>query len=335
MGLSRSTEQRPRLSGHGSLLWPLARGWARCWRLGLSAEPGPGIGSGDMEDPDELLRTILDWAETDSRVEAVIQTGSRAQRQRVDALSDLDIELIGTAASELADDDSWIQQLGKVMVTLPLANDSRGDRGWPSRLVVFDQGRKVDFTLASWQRIDDMNRDGLDELYDRGYVVHLDKTERLSQLPAPSGASQPKRPPTQTEFTSVESEYWFEATQVAVYLARRDLWVVKCRENTMHSCLLTMLEWFVQPTGIHTWHIGHHMSEWLPEREFALAQRVFTHFDVDDTVRGLNASMTLFEGVSQQAATSFGLEVRADLPSRVRDHLSRLTGQDLSAVQAQ
>ena len=288
-----------------------------------------------MEDPDELLRTILDWAETDSRVEAVIQTGSRAQRQRVDALSDLDIELIGTAASELADDDSWIQQLGKVMVTLPLANDSRGDRGWPSRLVVFDQGRKVDFTLASWQRIDDMNRDGLDELYDRGYVVHLDKTERLSQLPAPSGASQPKRPPTQTEFTSVESEYWFEATQVAVYLARRDLWVVKCRQNTMHSCLLTMLEWFVQPTGIHTWHIGHHMSEWLPEREFALAQRVFTHFDVDDTVRGLNASMTLFEGVSQQAATSFGLEVCADLPSRVRDHLSRLTGQDLSAAQAQ
>jgi hypothetical protein len=77
------------------------------------------------------------------------------------------------------------------------------------------------------------------------------------------------------------------------------------------------------------------MSEWLPEREFALAQRVFTHFDVDDTVRGLNASMSLFGGVSQQAATSFGLEVCADLPSRVRDHLSRLTGQDLSAAQAQ
>jgi aminoglycoside 6-adenylyltransferase len=155
----------------------------------------------------------------------------------------------------LADDDSWIQQLGKVMVTLPLANDSRGDRGWPSRLVVFDQGRKVDFTLASWQRIDDMNRDGLDELYDRGYVVHLDKTERLSQLPAPSGASQPKRPPTQTEFTSVESEYWFEATQVAVYLARRDLWVVKCpREH--HALVPVDHARVVRPTHRNT-HLAH------------------------------------------------------------------------------
>jgi len=286
-----------------------------------------------MEDPDELLRTILAWAETDSRVEAVIQTGSRARRQRVDALSDLDIELIGAHAPELADDDSWIRALGNVMVTLALANDAPDDLGWPTRLVVFDQGRKVDFTLAGWQRIDDMIRDGLDELYAHGYVVHLDKTERLSQLPAPLLAPPPRQAPTQTEFASVESEYWFEATQVAVYLARRDLWVVKFRENTMHSCLLKMLEWVVQATGTHTWHIGHHMSEWLPEREFALAQRVFTHFDFDDTVRGLNASLTLFEAVSQQAATSFGLETRTDLPSRVRQNLSRLTGQDFSPVE--
>jgi aminoglycoside 6-adenylyltransferase len=285
-----------------------------------------------MEDPDELLRRILAWAETDSRVEAVIETGSRARRQRVDALSDLDIELIGAHPSELADDDSWIQELGNVMVTLALANDSPGDLGWPTRLVVFEQGRKVDFTLAGWQRIDDMKRDGLDALYNHGYVVHLDKTERLSQLPAPLVAPPTRQPPTQAEFASVESEYWFEATQVAVYLARQDLWVVKFRENTMHSCLLKMLEWFVQATGTHTWHLGHHMSEWLPEREFALAQRVFTHFDVDDTVRGLNASMTLFETVSRQTATSFGLDARSDLPSMVRRHLSRLTGQDFSPV---
>lgn len=294
-----------------------------------------GVGSGDIEDPDELLRKILRWAATDPRVEAVIQTGSRARGLRVDELSDLDIELIGAHPLALADNDSWIQALGNVMVTLALSNDAPGELGWPPRLVVFDQGRKVDFTLAGWQRIDGMIRDGLDALYNDGYVVHLDKTERLSQLPAPSVAPPPRQPPTQAEFSSVESEYWFEATQVAVYLARRDLWVVKLRENTMHSCLLKMLEWFVQATGTHTWHIGHHMSEWLPEREFALAQCVFTHYDVDDTVRGLNASISLFEAVSQQAATSLGLDARTDLPCRVRNHLGRLTEQDFSAVQAQ
>jgi aminoglycoside 6-adenylyltransferase len=97
---------------------------------------------------------------------------------------------------------------------------------------------------------------------------------------------------------------------------------------------LTMLEWFAQATGAHTWHIGHHMSEWLPDNEFALAQQVFTHFDVDDTVRGLSASITLFESTSQQAATRFGLVARTDLPSSVRHQLSSLTGRDFRAVQA-
>jgi hypothetical protein len=83
----------------------------------------------------------------------------------------------------------------------------------------------------------------------------------------------------------------------------------------------------------YTWHIGHHMSEWLPEHEFALAQRVFTHFDVDDTLCGLNASITLFEAVSRQVAHQYGLAARADLPSRVRHHLTSLTGGDFGAVE--
>jgi aminoglycoside 6-adenylyltransferase len=281
-----------------------------------------------VEDPDELLLTILDWAKQDSRIDAVVQTGSRARRQRVDALSDLDIELISARPAELADDASWIAGMGDVMVTLALANDGPGDLGWPTRLVVFDGGRKVDFSIVGWQRIDEMVGGGLDELYDYGYIVLLDKLGRLSKLPVARVAPPNVRPPGQREFSAVESEYWFEATQVAVYLARRDLWVVKFRENTMHSCLLRMLEWFGQVHGTHTWHIGHHMSDWLPQRQYALAQQVFTRFDVDDTVRGLNASITLFEMVSRAVATHYGLTARADLPSRVRLHLETVTGHD-------
>src|SRR5262245_35509062 len=96
------------------------------------------VGSDGMEDPDGLLRRILEWAGTDDRVDAVVQTGSRARGRRVDAFSDLDIELIGSRPSELAEDDTWISALGAVMVTLALANDGPGDLGWPTRLVVFD-----------------------------------------------------------------------------------------------------------------------------------------------------------------------------------------------------
>jgi aminoglycoside 6-adenylyltransferase len=283
-----------------------------------------------MEDPNTLLRSILSWAQGDDRVEAVVQTGSRARGRRVDDFSDLDIELLGPRPFDLARDPSWIRSFGEPMVTLALDNDEPAGLGWPTRLVVFAQGRKVDFMLAGPRRIEDMLLHGLDDVYEHGYVVHLDKTGRTSRLPEPRMEPPTPRLPSQAEFSGVESEFWFEATQVAVYLARRDLWVVKFREHTMHQCLLRMLEWLVESDPVapgYTWHIGHHMDEWLPEREFEGVQQVFTRSDVGDTLRGLSASMGLFADVSARVAGRLNLSVRSDLPDRVREHLATVAGE--------
>ena len=140
-----------------------------------------------MEDPDVLLATILDWARDDPRVTGVLQTGSRARRRRVDEFSDLDIELIGPGRDSLGSDDSWFHSFGDVMVVLPLENDDgpEDEASWPTRLVVYAGGRKVDFTLAGEERIGDMVFNGLDELYDHGYKVHHDKSGLLDKLPEP------------------------------------------------------------------------------------------------------------------------------------------------------
>lgn len=270
-----------------------------------------------------LLSSILGWARTDDRVDVVVQTGSRARNRRVDALSDLDIELIGPQPDDLAGDGSWIAALGDVMVTLALANDGPGQSGWPSRLVVFGQGRKVDFTLAGPRRLEEMVAAGLDELYDAGYLVHLDKSGATADLPHATLEPPRRTPPTQAEFSAIETEFWFEATQVAIYLARGDLWVVKLREHTMHQDLLRMLEWLVQTDPVHpayTWHIGHHLAEWLPTREYEMAQAVFARYDPEDTRRALDSSMSLFADVSARVAERLGLAVRTDLPDRVRAH---------------
>ncbi|QIS18018.1 hypothetical protein F6W96_06605 [Nocardia terpenica] len=61
-----------------------------------------------VESAAEVLDRIVAFAASHDGIEAVIQTGSRARNQRVDRFSDLDIELIGTAAPALAGDDSWV-----------------------------------------------------------------------------------------------------------------------------------------------------------------------------------------------------------------------------------
>jgi aminoglycoside 6-adenylyltransferase len=283
-----------------------------------------------MEDPALLLGAVVSWAEQDVRVDGVVQTGSRARGQRVDAYSDLDIELICRAPEELAADASWLGEIGDTMVVLALANDEPGGIGWPTRLAVFAQGRKVDFTLAAHSRIREQVEHGLIDLYQRGYVVHLDKVGDLAELPRPTLVPAPATAPTQTEFSAVESEFWFEATQIAVYLARRDLWVVKVREHTMHTRLLQMLEWYAQsgPDGAQfTWHLGHHLHEWLPADLADRALQTFTHTDPDDTLRGLRTAMTLFGKVSATVAARHRLSHRADLPARVAAHSERVLAQ--------
>ncbi|MBA8805443.1 aminoglycoside 6-adenylyltransferase [Nocardioides ginsengisegetis] len=272
-----------------------------------------------MEDPDELIETILDWAQGDSRVSAVVLTGSRARADRVDRWSDLDVELIGPEPRELARQDEWLKCVGQAMVILPFDLEDL-----VTRLVVLPRGRKIDFSLWPEVRITTMVESGLNDLYNRGYQVLLDKTALTTGLPAATGIPTVPPRPEQAEFTRLESEFWFEATQVAVYLARADLWVVKFRENTMHSCLLTMLGWqaqFDRRNPRFTWHIGHHMDEWLSASDYDAAGAVFTHFDPQDTIRGISAAMDLFESATAAAASELFLEHRPELAQDARTHV--------------
>jgi aminoglycoside 6-adenylyltransferase len=275
-----------------------------------------------VEDVEQVTDCILEWAGGDSRIAAVVLTGSRGRGQRVDRFSDLDVELIGPRPRDLAADDDWIACVGQAMVVLPFDLDDL-----TSRLVVLPKGRKVDFTLWPEDRIARMVESGLTDLYERGYTVLMDKTGLTSALPRPSGRLPIPAMPTQREFSRLESEFWFEATQVAVYLIRADLWVVKFRENTMHQCLLRMLEWRVQSDPAQrrfTWHIGHHMDEWLAAADYAMAGQVFTHFDAPDTIRGITAAMNLFERATASAAANLSFIHRPELAAAARSHVLSL-----------
>lgn len=100
----------------------------------------------------------------------------------MDALSDLDIELIGPGRAGLVGDDDWPGTIADVLVSIHLGNEAPEEPDWPTCLVVFAEARKVDFTLAGTERIERMSGDGLDGLHQRGYIVRLDETGLTREL---------------------------------------------------------------------------------------------------------------------------------------------------------
>lgn len=255
-----------------------------------------------MENPVVLLDAILTFARDHPGIDAVVLTGSRGRGERVDEYSDLDVELIGPGTAALVGDDDWYRRFGEVLVSLQLANEDEGSPDWPTCLVVFAGGRKVDFTLAGLDRVGQIPTD---PTYARGYRILLDKTGLVSQVPAPA----PRRwsAPTRDEFLANQREFWFEASQVPVYARRGDLWPAQSRLAEMRDQLLQMLEWQARAAdpGADTWHNGHHLGEWSEFR--AQIPNVFATYDGADILRAHAAAVELYAAAIESVPAGLGL----------------------------
>ncbi|WP_225724612.1 MULTISPECIES: aminoglycoside 6-adenylyltransferase [unclassified Nocardia] len=277
-----------------------------------------------MEDPEQLLKRILEFAADDPGIRAVIQTGSRARGTRIDEFSDLDLEFIGPGAKALVGDDAWAERIAPVLVGIHLANDEEDEPDWPTYLVVFAEGRKVDFTLADTARLTEL-RDELDELYERGYRVLLDKDGLAAGLPTASGRPRAE-PPTAAEFETNQREFWFEATQVPIYAARGDLWHAQLRVAELRELLLTMLEWQTAATSsgqIDTWHAGHHVDEWVAAPLRDRTPAYFPAYQADSIVDAVRAMATTYATATAEAAEVLG-HTDLRLRDRVLAHIERI-----------
>ncbi|MGK8522587.1 aminoglycoside 6-adenylyltransferase [Nocardia asteroides] len=284
-----------------------------------------------MEDADLVIDKIIAFARARSGISAVIQTGSRARGTRVDAFSDLDIELIGPGTGDLVGADDWLHAIGPVLVNIHPDND---EPQWPTCLVVLAEGRKVDFTLAGPGRLDDMIAHGLDELYQRGYRVLLDKDGGTAALP-PATGGHTTTAPTAAEIDRTQREFWFEATQIPVYVARGDLWPAMLRVAELRELLLTMAEWHTAArSGGHVdhWHNGHHLHEWLDPRFRADPPRFFPHYTGQETLAAVRAMAETFTQLTAEVCHAWR-HPALDLRERVLAHAERIaatasTGED-------
>lgn len=270
----------------------------------------------------ELLEKIMHWARSNDNITALIMTGSRSRTDNMlDEFSDFDLELIAKDRDLLSKDDRWLRLFADIWTVLAL-DEGQED---PTRLVIYDGGHKVDFTLADRHRVANMVASKkLNSLYERGYRVLIDKEAITQGLPQPTGASPVVALPNQDEFKAVIREFWFEASHMPRYLLRNELWVVKFRDWTMKSQLLRMLEWHSIATSddaVDVWYIGSHMHDWVDSQTWSDVQNVFSRFDARDSWRGLLAAMSLFGRLGQEIAAASELEYLSDVDENVSGYI--------------
>lgn len=279
------------------------------------------------EPADHLLQRIRAWGNAQSDIRALIVTGSYARGQ-ADALSDLDLEIFTHTPDRYLQSSSWMTDIGPVCVYLALVNE----RDLPTRLIIFEDGSKVDFTICPVAVLDGMvETRRLPALYERGYHVFVDRDQVASRLPQASLTSPTTPAPTEEEFTQTIHEFWFEVYHVVNYLQRNDLWAAKAHDWRLKELLLRMLEWYEK--SLHGWdcdagHGGTHVSEWVEPNMRARLHRMFAHFDVVDSQEALQTTVEIFGEIVRDTAGRFRYRYPEDVERCIRRCIASLGAPD-------
>lgn len=266
---------------------------------------------------EEILQRFCQWAEKHPEVRAAMVIGSQArQDQPADEWSDLDLIVVTTDPERMAMETTWLQALGKPLLTFIETNPAGG----PERRVLFEGGLDVDIVPLPPQAIQQLisevetkSSGNLDlvNLIGRGVRILFDLdgllnqlVENVSRLPA---SPEVKPLPTEAEFLNLINDFWYHAVWTAKHLRRGELWWAKggC-DGHLKGLLLKMLTWQAQAAGRDTWFRGRFLEQWADPQAVKELRGSFAHYDREDVWRALFESMHLFSRVSQETAERLG-----------------------------
>lgn len=283
-----------------------------------------------MNKADNILTRIIEWAEREKRIRALILVGSRAGKESVDEFADFDVGVFAETYLPYTQDDQWLFDLWKIWVYVPEKFD-RKDEIVPTRLVIFEGGIKVDFAFYGLHVLDEL-ADGNGEELNAGFKVLLDKDRKTKRFKPASFAKLKHAKPTETEFAGRVNEFWFETYYAAKYLKRDELWLAKVIDGNLKKFLLEMIEWNEQSKhdwDYETYYSGKAMKSWASADTWESLHRTFARFDGDDGWNSLIATMNLFRRLATEAAQMFKFPYPQEVDRNMTDFVLRI--KDASA----
>ena len=283
----------------------------------------------------KILDKIIDWAQKEAPIQALILNGSLAGNGPKDELSDYDIAVFTTDIEKYTADDSWLREIDDVWVYEPCAMH-KNNKEYQTRLIIYKDGVQVDFAFYDMAYLEYLLQcDVLPVDFNMGYRVLLDKNEVTKILRPATYVYPTAQKPSQEEFERLVYNFFFELFKEAKALCRNDLWHAKLRDWTTKEYLLTMIEWHAKAHkgwNYDTNCAGKRMESWVDPAIWKRLQNVFAHFDADDSWEKLFNTIDLFRELAQETAQKCEFEylheVDANITQCIQNMKERCSGKN-------
>ena len=267
-----------------------------------------------------VLREVVQWAEGDENVRALILEGSVGRGDSsVDEWSDLDLRVYVNEPGRLLERREWFERFGDVLVVEALENP-----GWyPTRLVYYVDG-KIDFMIAPVASLRDRSRFG------RRVRILVDKDALTAAIEQgePPGVTVPDR----AAFLVCVNEFYAAALMCARMLVRDEPVKAKFRDWDMKTRLFEMIAWDHQARYGSTRDVrpfGTNFRKWVDPAVAEELERCWSDLRVDTSYRALHATVALFRTSSERATSAIG--VQPFVADAVIEEIARIAKASTSA----
>jgi aminoglycoside 6-adenylyltransferase len=284
-----------------------------------------------MRSEQEMLDLIVNTAEDDERIRAVVMNGSRANPNAPrDIFQDFDVVYIVTDVAPFKYNYEWLQRFGEIMI-MQMPEDMRdpppcGDGSFVY-LMQFTDGNRIDLTLYPLAKggahapLDDLEDDSLS-------LLLLDKDGLIGSLPPADERDYLPQPPTAKAFADCCNEFWWVCPYVAKGLWREEILYAKhFLDHVVRNQLMKMITWYV---GMGTQFsknpgkFGKYLRQYLEPELWQMLLDTYSDADYEHTWDALDTMCALFRTLALQVAARFGFDYKQQEDRRVRAHLKHV-----------
>lgn len=201
-----------------------------------------------MRKENQVLKQILDFANSEDRVRAVMLNGSRLNTNAPkDIMQDYDIVFFITNIEDLKfkKNQDWINIFGELVI---MQQNDFEDESYIF-LMQFKDGVRIDLSFRDINKIEEISKK------DTLSKILLDKDNIGLKLPMPNDSCHYVQKPNEKEFDELLNELWWIQTYVAKAIWRDELPMAKYMfDVVLMESVVKLLSWHIGE--IYNWNIN-------------------------------------------------------------------------------
>src|SRR5579871_3751560 len=257
-----------------------------------------------MRSETDIKNLVVNFAEEDERIRAVVLNGSRANPDmEPDKFQDFDVVFIVTDFESFISDHDWINVFGEKMIwQLPdemnfgeaTENDNKNiSFGY---LMIFKDGNRIDLTIfpaahfAKSFKIDSLT------------VVWLDKDKLFPDAIVSNDSDCHVKQPNEKDYFDTCNEFWWVSTYVGKGLLRNEITYAKeMLDTVVRPMFMKMMAWKIgieNNFSVSTGKAGKLMPLYLSEDDYTRLLKTYSDADIENNWKALFIMTELFRDAS-------------------------------------